>query len=155
MKSPHWVPTTTLIFQNLFFTKTKTPLQWVHFNSINLLQKLLMWGILILWSGYGLLFRFILWRCVCWRYSLTSFLNISFFFQDRVVLLHHPVAKVKRQKLLNTEIKKVRRKLSMDKASQKSQKGKFCIYRFRCCCCFQLNPIKMFMSTFFKIRVLV
>jgi hypothetical protein len=44
-----------------------------------------------------------------------------------VVLLHHPVAKVKRQKLLNTEIKKVRRKLSMDKASQKSQKGKFCI----------------------------
>ena len=50
-----------------------------------------------------------------------------FVFQDRVVLLHHPVAKVKRQKLLNTEIKKVRRKLSMDKASQKSQKGKFSI----------------------------
>ena len=50
-----------------------------------------------------------------------------FVFQDRVVLLHHPVAKVKRQKLLNTEIKKVRRKLSMDKASQKSQKGKFLI----------------------------
>ena len=50
-----------------------------------------------------------------------------------MVLLHHPVAKVKRQKLLNTEIKKVRRKLSMDKASQKSQKGKFCILnRFRC-----------------------
>ena len=44
-----------------------------------------------------------------------------------MVLLHHPVAKVKRQKLLNTEIKKVRRKLSMDKASQKSQKGKFSI----------------------------
>ena len=44
-----------------------------------------------------------------------------------MVLLHHPVAKVKRQKLLNTEIKKVRRKLSMDKASQKSQKGKLSI----------------------------
>ena len=44
-----------------------------------------------------------------------------------MVLLHHPVAKVKRQKLLNTEIKKVRRKLSMDKASQKTQKGKFLI----------------------------
>ena len=59
----------------------------------------------------------------------TNFQNFKFVFvfQDRVVLLHHPVAKVKRQKLLNTEIKKVRRKLSMDKASQKSQKGKFSI----------------------------
>ena len=36
--------------------------------------------------------------------------------QDKAMLLHHPVAKVKRQKLLKQEITKVRRKLSMDKA---------------------------------------
>ena len=49
--------------------------------------------------------------------------------QDRVMFLHHPVAKVKRQKLLKQEITKVRRKLSMDKAGtspggfKASQKG--------------------------------
>jgi hypothetical protein len=36
--------------------------------------------------------------------------------QDKAMFLHHPVAKVKRQKLLKQEITKVRRKLSMDKA---------------------------------------
>ena len=36
--------------------------------------------------------------------------------QDKVMFLHHPVAKVKRQKLLKQEIIKVRRKMSMDKA---------------------------------------
>merc|ERR1712228_715467 len=40
--------------------------------------------------------------------------------QDRVMFLHHPVAKVKRQKLLKIEITKVRRKLSLDKSSQKA-----------------------------------
>ena len=39
--------------------------------------------------------------------------------QDRVMVLHHPVAKVKRQKMLKIEITKVRRKLSLDKSSQK------------------------------------
>ena len=38
--------------------------------------------------------------------------------QDKSMLLHHPVAKVKRQKLLRQEITKVRRKLSMDKAGK-------------------------------------
>merc|ERR1712088_703451 len=36
--------------------------------------------------------------------------------QDKAMHLHHPVAKVKRQKLLKQEITKVRRKLSMGKA---------------------------------------
>merc|ERR1712039_1010754 len=40
--------------------------------------------------------------------------------QDRVMVLHHPVAKVKRQKMLKIEITKVRRKLSLDKSSQKA-----------------------------------
>ena len=35
---------------------------------------------------------------------------------DKAALIHHPVAKVKRQKLLKQEITKTRRKLSMDKA---------------------------------------
>jgi len=35
---------------------------------------------------------------------------------DKAMMLHHPVAKVKRLKLLKQEITKVRRKLSMDKA---------------------------------------
>ena len=34
---------------------------------------------------------------------------------DKAALIHHPVAKVKRQKLLKQEITKTRRKLSMDK----------------------------------------
>merc|ERR1712004_412722 len=36
--------------------------------------------------------------------------------QDEVLFLHHPVAKVKRQKLLKQEIIKLRRKMSMGKA---------------------------------------
>merc|ERR1719412_52883 len=36
------------------------------------------------------------------------------------MVLHHPVAKVKRQKMLKIEITKVRRKLSLDKSSQKA-----------------------------------
>jgi len=40
--------------------------------------------------------------------------------QDRVMVLHHPVAKVKRQKMLKIEITKVRRELSLDKSSQKA-----------------------------------
>lgn len=36
--------------------------------------------------------------------------------QDKAMFLHHPVAKVKRQKLLKQEIIKTRRKLSMDKS---------------------------------------
>ena len=36
--------------------------------------------------------------------------------QDKVLFLHHPVAKVKRQKLLKQEIIKLRRKMSMGKA---------------------------------------
>merc|ERR1712062_852723 len=36
--------------------------------------------------------------------------------QDKVLFLHHPVAKVKRQKVLKQEIIKVRRKMSMGKA---------------------------------------
>merc|ERR1719414_310290 len=36
---------------------------------------------------------------------------------DKANLLHHPVAKVKRLKLLKQEITKVRRKLSMDRTA--------------------------------------
>ena len=36
--------------------------------------------------------------------------------QDKVIMVHHPVAKVKRQKVLKQEIIKLRRKMSMDKA---------------------------------------
>ena len=58
--------------------------------------------------------------------------------QDRVMVLHHPVAKVKRQKMLKIEITKVRRKLSLDKSSQK---GWFLNFFLR---------ILRFLCTFFK-----
>ena len=56
--------------------------------------------------------------------------------QDRVMVLHHPVAKVKRQKMLKIEITKVRRKLSLDKSSQKGW--------FLNCSCFFLIPVNAF-----------
>ncbi len=43
--------------------------------------------------------------------------------QDRVQFLHHPVAKVKRQKLLKQEITKVRRKASLEKTEEKKIKA--------------------------------
>ena len=48
--------------------------------------------------------------------SLEEHLKRLLELHDKATLLHHPVAKVKRLKLLKQEITKVRRKLSMDKA---------------------------------------